>query len=48
MVIKSLYGMKLELDKDALKKYKAKRDKAIELLGDKYRLANPIRREMVK
>lgn len=44
-VITSLYGMAYEPDEFIQEGYAIKRQKAIETLGDKYRLANPIRLE---
>lgn len=38
MLINSLYGMKLTIDKDIAKKQKSKLEKAIETLGSRYRL----------
>ena len=44
-IITSLYGMIYEADEKTQENYAIKRQKAIETLGDKYRLANPIRLE---
>lgn len=38
MLINSLYGMKLTIDKEIAKKHKCKLEKAIETLGTRYRL----------
>jgi hypothetical protein len=44
MLINSLYGMKMTIDKDIAKKHKSKLEKAIETLGNKYRLLNPVKK----
>lgn len=44
MMIKSFYGIKFEQSEDAIKYYERQLKKAIALLGDKYRLANPMKK----
>jgi hypothetical protein len=48
MLINSLYGIKLSIDKDVAKKQRLKLEKAIETLGNKYRLCNPMTKEQYK
>lgn len=48
MMIKSFYGVKFDVSDEAAKYYEKQLKKAIATLGDKYRLANPLRREDVK
>ena len=44
MLIKSLYGFKFDVAESAAKYYEKQLKKSIATLGDKYRLANPMRK----
>ena len=44
MLIKSLYGFKFDVAESAAKYYEKQLKKSIATLGDKYRLAHPMRK----
>ena len=44
MLIKSLYGIKFEVSNTASKYYEKQLKKSLAMLGDKYRLANPMKK----
>lgn len=44
MMIKSFWGCKFEISDESQKYYEKQLKKAIATLGDKYRLANPMRK----
>lgn len=44
MLIKSLYGIKFEVSDTASKYYEKQLKKSLATLGDKYRLANPMKK----
>ena len=44
MMIKSLYGIKFDVSENAARYYEKQLKKAIATLGDKYRLANPMKK----
>ena len=44
MMIKSFYGIKFDVSENAAKYYEKQLKKAIATLGDKYRLATPMKK----
>lgn len=44
MLINSLYGMKFKPSNETQKHYETKLKECLEFLGDKYRLANPVKK----
>ena len=44
MMIKSFYGIKFDVSENAAKYYEKQLKKSIATLGDKYRLAHPMRK----